>query len=263
MKAFVNHTGNVPLFQFPSMKRLVKLCDLPPGAVVDVDEWHDGWTQVTYRTNPKTWHGYSHAAYIERWVEPEKHDVIRIRTATPNESDFAQNLIFLDNVQFNLCGEFSVLYCAKWREFDIDDWLEEWKIKETNAFSRIFKLGRSLPVGASDLALMLHSFEGYPVEFMSLAQLFDYQGKPLFTPARLASALQMCRVIIGCKIGVQFGRLQSSGIPHWVVIESMEPEGRGGLVKLYNPASNSVETYTWEQIAESCTRNPYGLAVPR
>lgn len=222
----------------------------------------DGWSRVIYQTNLQTWTGYTYAGYVEEWIEPACHDVLKIRNATPNASDFAQNLIYLGNVQFNLCGEFSVLYCVEWEEFDVEAWLDEWKIKDVPTFKRIFKLGRSQPVGVSDLVRMFQSFEGYGA-FMNLTDMFRYRGTALFTPGRTAEALKTHQLIAGCKIGAQFGRLQASGIPHWVVIDSIQPEGRGGLVKLYNPASNSVETYTWEQVVESCSRNPYGLAVAR
>jgi hypothetical protein len=34
-------------------------------------------------------------------------------------------------------------------------------------------------------------------------------------------------------------------------------------VRLFNSASNAIETYTWEQIVDSCTKTPFGLVVPR
>ena len=265
MKAFINHSGNVPLYPIPGTN-VTKLCDLPPGAIVQgLDDLNElpGWAEVQYQTNQKTWRGYVDSEYVEAWIEPHTHDVIRIRNATPSPSDFAQNLIFLGNVQFNLCGQFSVLYCAGWDEMDIEDWLETWQLKRPSTFQRILARGRSLPTGIPDLVHMLQTFEGYPGAFPLLGGLFRYRGAPLFTPARALSALKSHRLIAGCKIEPQFGRLAASGIPHWIVLERVLPEGRGGLVQLYNPASNSVETYTWEQVVTSVTRSPYGIAVPR
>lgn len=261
MKAFVNHTGIVPLYTFPN-EQSAKLCDLTPGAMVRCERRTD-WAEVYYRTNAKTWHGYAVAEFFDEWVEPEKTDVIKIHNATPNESDLAQYLIYLGNAQFNLCGEFCVLYCANWREFDIEAWLDEWNIKQPAIWKRIFRMGRSVPTGMADLINMFRSFDGYTETFETVANIFRFRGYPLLSPERLEIALRSYRLIVGCRIETQFGRLTTSGTAHWVVIESIQREGRGGLVKLYNPASNSIETYAWEQIVSSCTRNPFGLAVAR
>lgn len=265
MKAFVNHSGNVPLYPVPATN-FDKLCDLPPGAVINSltsTESIPGWLEVSYKTNQKTWRGYTYSEYVEAWIEPLKHDLIQMRNATPSDSDFQQNLVYLGNVQHNLCGQFSALYCAEWDELDVEDWLETWQLKQPSTFRRILARGRSLPTGIPDLINMLQTFEGYPAKFPVLADLFHYHGSPLFTPARVLSVLQSHRLIIGCKIEPQFGRLAASGILHWATLESVLPEARGGLVALYNSASNSVETYTWEQVVTSVTRSPSGIAVPR
>jgi hypothetical protein len=265
MKAFVSHSGNVPLYPVPNTN-ISKLCDLPPGAVIHTmtdTESIPGWMEILYKTNHREWRGYTYSEYVEEWIEPFDHDLIRIRNATPNQSDFAQNLIYLDNVQHNLCGQFCVLYCAGWDEMDVEDWLDTWQLKQPSAFRRILDRGRSLPTGIPDLVNMLQTFEGYPSTFALVSDLFRYHSSSLFTPRRLLTALQSHRLIVGCKIEAQFGRLSAGGIPHWIVLESILPEARGGLVRLYNPASNSVETYTWEQVVTSVTRSPLGIAVPR
>lgn len=262
MKAFNNHSGNVPLYPVPG-RNLDKLCDLPPGAVLTTAVSIPGWVEVRYQTNLKTWRGYTYSEYVEEWIEPFDHDVIRIRNATPSASDFEQNLVYLGNVQHNLCGQFCALYCAEWEELDVEDWLQIWQLKQPSTFQRILAGGRSLPTGIPDLVNMLQTFDGYPGTFPLISELLRYRGAPLVSPARVLSVLKSHRLIIGCKIESQFGRLAPKGIPHWVTLETALLEARGGLVRLYNPASNSVETYTWEQIAASITRSPFGIAVPR
>lgn len=253
-----------PLYVGPS-RRSIKILDLPPGSILqDITTIHEGeFINVVYPTNKKFHYGY----VLSKWAEPYTYDVgriLRIRMGTASSSDAAQYIIYKDSIQYNLCGELCVLYCANWFEAELEEWLDAWESKSPNFWNSVFKNGRSRTTGISDLNKMLDLFDGYQTPMITIqSALMDADlERPLMTPGRILDVLYDHRIIIGCKIEGQFGRLRPSGIAHWVVVESIEPEGRGGLVKIYNPFSNRAETYTWEQFVES-VKTPYGILVPR
>jgi hypothetical protein len=243
---------------------------MPDGSIVNLNSYDfinaDGilFAEVSHQTNSKLYVGYVPVEYIEPFVPSLYHyDVIKIRDATPVLSDFAQNLIYRGNIQFNLCGEFSVLYCTENYDIYIEDWLDTWAMKSPSVFNRIFYGGKGRTTGISDLVSMLHTFDGYPENFELLSNHFKKLDKILFTPYKIQETLKNNRMIIGCKIESRFGRLRPKGIPHWVVVENIIPESRGGILDIYNPASNSVEAYTYDAFIESVSKVPYGILVPR
>jgi len=260
-----------PLYMRPSYAS-TSLCDLLDGTIVfynndeKIKVGDTLWAEIMYRTNSKNIIGWIPNCFVEPFVPSLLgYDIIRVKSSTPSDSDYAQNIIYKGNVQFNLCGEFSVLYCAQYtdEEFAIEDWLDEWAIKSPSFFNRIFYGGKSKTTGISDLTNMFQTFEGYKASFDLISSRMNYNGKYLFTPYKVMDLLVNNRMIVGCKIESRFGRLSRTGIPHWVVIERVMPEARGGIVNLYNPASNSVETYSWEEFVASTSKAPYGIIVPR
>ena len=88
------------------------------------------------------------------------------------------------------------------------------------------------------------------------------KGGPLVTPDRVRELLVRNRIIISCKIDSVTGRLRGQGVLHWVVLETVLPEGMGGLVHLYNPFVNGMEIYSWQELANSIGQ-PYGVVVER
>ena len=52
------------------------------------------------------------------------------------------------------------------------------------------------------------------------------------------------------------------GVLHWVVLETVMPEGMGGLVHLYNPFTNGMEMYSWGELVASMGQ-PYGVVAER
>ncbi len=249
-----------------------KICDLIKGTIILYNEIADVkdengllWHNVIYRTNFQIFLGYLPDYLLEPFFSSlVESNVIKIKNATQSDSDFSQDIIVKGNILFNLCGEFSVLYCAGWREFDIEDWLDEWKIKSPSYFNRIFYGGRSKPTSLDDITNMFQSFENYPKIFKTIAESFVFRDKIIFSPYKVLEILKTNRLLIGCKIEGQYGRLRQSGIPHWVVLERIFPLARGGTVDIFNPATNSVESdYSWDDLIASCGQIPYGIAISR
>ncbi len=248
-----------------------KYCDILSGTIVqyngiadEVDSAGNIWHNVIYRTNTNLIIGYLPDNFIEPYLPSFDSNIIKIANATQSDSDFAQDVIYKGNVLFNLCGEFSVLYCTGWRDFDIEEWLDEWKIKSPSYFNRIFFGGKSKPTSLDDITNMFQSFDGYPKTFKLISSAFVYNGKSLFTPYKVLEVLRNYRLLMGCKIESQYGRLRSTGIPHWIVLDKIYPIARGGMCDVYNPIVNGIESdYSWDDLISSCGKIPYGILVER
>ena len=209
-----------------------------------------------------------HRGYVyERYLEPLRYtlprDVIQLSTATPNQQDAGQYVLYNGTTQYNLCGPLSVCYCAGWKT-DITDFLEQWRTEKPSAWKRIFSAGAGRGTDLGDLDAMFAAFEGYPEQLprLSVALNDPLKGGPLVTPGRIGELLAKNRIIISCKIDSITGRLRGQGVLHWVVLETIMPEGAGALVHLYNPFTNSIEVYTWSELLNSIGQ-PYGVVVER
>ena len=280
-RQFLFNTVYQPLLKEPPKDGVLKKTDkplkwleIPEGYILEDLEWmsrkkpgkylsYPAFIEVRFITNDKSYIGWVRSA----WVEPyfvKKQNIIKIKASTGLLSDAAQYLIHKGQVQYNLCGEFSVLYCAGWHEAFMEDWLEVWEGKEGITFKRIFKNGRSAVTGIPDIESMLKTFVGYktPATTIQAALKDEYLGYMKTTPLHMARILHKNRIIIGCHIETAFGKLKPKGTRHWVVVESIEPEARGGLVHIYNSFSNTIEHYTWEEFLAS-VGIPYGILVPR
>jgi len=97
-----------PLYIKPSLTS-AKHCDIPYGAIVQ----HNGetdimvgameWCEIMYVTNLKTYVGWIPSHLIEPFTQSFLgSNLIKTSVATQSESDFEQNLIYKNQVQFNL-----------------------------------------------------------------------------------------------------------------------------------------------------------------
>ena len=207
--------------------------------------------------------GYVYERYLEPLRYTLQRDIIQLSTATVNPQDAGQYILYNGATQYNLCGPLSVCYCAGWKT-DVTEFLDAWKAKKPAAWRRIFSAGAGRGTDLGDLDSMFSEWEGYPEQLPRLSQaLHDpLKGGPLVTPGRVGELLVRNRLIISCRIDVITGRLRGQGMLHWVVLETIMPEGTGGLVHLYNPFTNSVEVYGWNELMASIGQ-PYGLVVER
>jgi len=243
----------------------IKLMDLPVGTILEdampIFEKAGEYLPVIHRTNLKTYNGYVRSKWAEHYALMSA-DKIVILSGTASISDAAQYVVYKGNVQYNLCGQFCAAYCLGCVDVSIEEFLDKWAFEQSSVFNRIFRGGKGRTTGIEDLRSMLYAAGK---EYMPSVQdeLTDPDLKrPLMTPGRVIRLLMSNRIIIGCTIEGQFGRLKRSGIPHWVAVEEITPEGRGGVVKLYNPFSNGMELYSWEEFVAS-VKIPYGVVIAR
>ena len=219
--------------------------------------------EVTFHPTPETINqGWVYAGYLEEYHEEFTTGLVKIQNATPKPNDAAQYVIWMGNVQYNLCGHLSVSYCAGW-DADINDFLNLLKEKKLSFVSRVFPSWRSRGTNTADLDIMLSLFD-YTLPSQTIgAALFDrVAGRMLLTPGRMANILKDNRVIYSVQIDAQTGYLKNSGVLHWVVLEEVIPDEFKGMVKLYNPFTNKLEHYEWNQLVAS-GGTPYGIVVPR
>lgn len=205
--------------------------------------------------------GWVYAGYLEPYTEEFATGMVKIRNATPSLNDAAQYLVWMGSVQYNLCGQFCVCYCMGW-EADIEAFLDAVKEKRPALAARIFPKWHGRGTNDTELESMLTLFDPIKTQKIS-ALLYDpIARRVMLTAGRMAKILRENRVIYSVKINTQTGKLARSGVLHWVVLEEVIPDEFRGAVKLYNPFTDKLERYAWEQLVESGGA-PYGLVVPR
>lgn len=245
MKYFV--TKFTALYTAPYQS--VKVCDIPRNGIVEHNgEMVNGYALVKYIAS-RTFEGYVKAEYIEEVRYPEPYPLVNLANMdTPSQQDAAQYVLYMGNVQWNLCGELCVCSIL---DLPLFDFLQEWRARPLSFFQRVFAGGRARTTGIPDLLDMLAP---YNCTTMTIAGMF--------TPGRMERFIyEGWRVIIGCKIDSQSGELRGQGIGHWVVIRNVHPTGvNRALVTIYNPFPNALEVYSWGEFCRS-VGTPYGVMV--
>lgn len=219
------------------------------------------WIQIVYSAAGRTWGGWSYAAFFNDYEAPRP--VVKIENPTDEINDAAQYVIFRGIKQVNLCGELSVAYLVG---CSLGELLQKWEPHAPTVFNRIFQGGKGSVTGIPDLHSMLSAFD-VPTPCLTLADgLRDpILERALVSPQRVERMLQSHRAIVSVKIETQFGRLRPSGVGHWVVLENVYAHGiDNGAVEIYNPFSNSMEGYTWNEFTQSAKLGyPLGIWVER
>lgn len=183
--------------------------------------------------------------------------VLKTPTATLSDKDAAQNIILYNKVQYNLCGQFCVAFCAQdeTHNENIEDFLNYWEVKEPKWYQSLFPNKQSRTTSIYDLEKMLSAY-GYSVPCKRFADLNR-------TPTALWSMLQFHQLIIGVKID-HTGYLVGSGIAHWVVAEGIDIiDQNHAIVDLYNPYTNKMEPYSWREFMNSTGAYKNGIYVER
>lgn len=239
-----------------------RLCYIPAGSVVEPtgNEYtvrDVPFSEVLYTTSVRTYRGWIKTGYLEELVNEFPLNVVPTNTQTSNPNDPAQDIMFLGNIQYNLCGEFCVAYMVG---DSIENFLALWQPHSPNVFNRIFSGGRSRPTGIGDLQDMLSV---YSLSGVSLTALLTDSLGMILSPGRLSSIVSKYQVIVGVKIDGVTGNLRGQGVGHWICLERVIPDGRNrGWVEFYNPFPNQMQRESWGTLTASMGV-PYGLAVKR
>jgi hypothetical protein len=245
------------------------LCEMPFGSRIQAtgitfDMVYSGqittWAEVIYQTSQRTYKGWVYAPFIEPLDMHDHRPIVSIPHQTENPQDAAQYMVWLGNVQYNLCGELCVCYIAR---SDLGAMLTDWQAKAPSIWNNVFYGGRARTTGLPDLASMLAVYERSDPIRLDAGLRDPILGRALVTPARMEKMLVTHQAIVGVKIETTFGRLKPSGVGHWVVVESVYPHGvNSGVVHLYNPFTNLTEGYSWSEFVQSMSA-PLGLWVAR
>ena len=244
---------------------LVRLCWLPVGVRVDPTGGTRSvngipYLEVTYFTPAALLTGWVYAGYLEELIFEFKECAVPTTTQTPNPNDAGQDIIFLGNVQYNLCGEFCVAFIAG---DSIENMLQKWQPKSPSIFSRIFQGGRSRPTGPDDVSTMLAVYNLTGENIVTLLRDPVKDGV-LWTPGRMSALVQDYHVILGVNIDQITGLLRGSGVGHWICVEKVTPDSVGrGWVEFYNPFPNQIQRESWSTVTSSIGGSPFGLAVKR
>lgn len=248
----------------------IKALDIPAGHRVEGFETvplryanqDTEWRRVQYSNGLRSYAGFVYAGLLDRVTE-KYSPVLTVPFQTVNPQDAAQYMVYLSNVQYNLCGEFCVVYCVA-PDMPVDAFLEGWKVKAPSFFNRIFNGGKSRGTDLGDLDSMLAALgREIPSARYNVALRDPVLGRPIVTPERVKALLEDNFIISSCHISGLTGSLRGSGILHWVVLESIEIEDVGrARVTLYNPFVNKLQEYSWAELVGSMGQ-PYGVLVER
>lgn len=238
---------------------LTKVCDIPAGSVLLSEGETAGlFTSVTFRTE-KDYKGWVLTSLLDEIINPLPIDVVQLPEQTYSLQDLKQFVKLHGNIQFNLCGEICVSMIV---DPVLQSLLDKVEVKEPSVLQRVLPKWLSVPTGLVDLVPMLRLYSSVKELLYLQVALFDKSlGRAIMTPARVAKwANTNWKIIVGVKINHK-GRLKDTGTPHWVVVTRIEPAGvMGGTVLIFNPASNSIEQYSWDEFFNS-VGTPLGLLV--
>lgn len=181
--------------------------------------------------------------------------VLTIPRATPSDNDAAQYMIMNGTKQYNLCGQFCVAYCMQDNTHtnNIDDYLNYWEAVDLKWWKTIFKSKIARTTSRYDLRKMLSAYDVTPNE------LTDYS----IDMETFYEISDFHQAILG--VGINYkGYLVSGGIRHWVVLDSIEiMDSNHGIVTVYNPYTNHMEPYSWQELITSMGTYKQGLWVRR
>lgn len=205
--------------------------DLPLNTVVtamdDVIENGKQMVQVGERR------GWVEVAYLEPYEQTLPFDCVDMSgLQTISEKD-AEQYIEYDGVKIvNACGMISIAYLLNVPLVEVFD---TWK-QNNPAHYGLIKRGNYLTT-ADDLTVILLAL-GEQSERLRLK--------------RYAPTLITGREIVAVTINKVTGRLSTSGVRHWVVPVSVQPDRIGyGTIDIYNPSPNRIERYSWNEFMQS------------
>ena len=240
MKWITKPQGYTPLMETPTGR--IKLLDLSYGAVLE-----DGGGQPMNGMTPVLYgniRGWIKSEWLNEYVQNFDVDCVDVSDIQTPDSPVAQYITWKGVKQYNMCGEMAVCYLL---QIKLSEFLKTWEIKQLSFYQRVFGQGKARGTGAGELVEMFQPYNIYA----------DLITSKFYSPDLLN--LYAYIAIVGVKINTSTGRLNGSGVGHWVVVTGNTPERTGyGMVEVYNPFPNKIETYSYAEFLASA-RTPYRI----
>lgn len=148
-------------------------------------------------------------------------------------------------------------YCAQDQtgSNNIDEFLAYWETKSTKWWKAILSNNLARTTSIYDLERMLEAYN-YRVPCNRFTDV-------KVTPLAIQTSLQFSQAIIGVQIDYR-GYLVGKGIPHWVVLETLHYYNPiHSVVDIYNPFTNHIEPYTWQELMISTGAYKQGIWIER
>lgn len=248
MKKWTAFSGYTTLMSAPGASG-TKMCDINPNTLIESTEETQEvngvvFERVTYNSS-KNFEGWVERGKIESYHENFPRDCVDVKAIqTPDIRDAEQYVLWKATKQVNMCGEMSVCYLLK---IPLVQLLEKWEATAPNFWKSVFGQGMARGTGEDELVKMFGLFD---------TKAFALQGKyKRYTPELLTNLIG---AVVGVKISPATGRLNGSGVGHWVVVTEVFSERIGyGLVYVYNPFPNRIEVYSYAEFLASA-RVPFG-----
>ena len=245
------------LWKDPSCKQ--KMCDLPKGTIVQSTTMMSVGTYsfVIYQAS-KEYSGWVYTPYLEELTYLNTECVL-LPKETISDQDLAQFVVWDARVQYNLCGQICLAYIYG---KSLPETLTTWKENIPSHYRQVMPGGISMPTGMADLIAISNTL-GTAIHVTVRDAFTDKKFRhQVLSPNRLLEWIQDgYQPIFGVSVERQYGRLRPSGIAHWIVVDNVIIDGPdNGLVLLYNPASNRVETYSWYEFVSS-VKTPTGVML--
>ncbi|MCJ7431940.1 MAG: hypothetical protein MUO77_00480 [Anaerolineales bacterium] len=253
----------------------VKIFDADEGIVVEptptpqrLDNQGMKWSEVKFRGRTAWIRETALDDLIDRFPDGD----VKIPNATPDENDAAQYMFLEEEsgVKNNMCGQLCASFIIG---VDIESFVKDWKNKATQYYKLAIAGAADKPTGLDSLQSMFRvaPYEAQPADIMSFnAGLKDpIIGRTIVSPGRIKEKLLDYHLVAGVfmrRDDHYTGKLSGQGIGHWVVLESITPNGRaggnGGWVEIYNPFPNKRQEYSYDEFMASF-RTLDGLWVKR
>jgi hypothetical protein len=245
IKWVIKQSGYAPIMESPVSR--IKLADISLRYIVESLNEVDGeWEKIKWGNKI----GWMKSIYLEEYKETLPKDSVYIKNIQTKDEFDAQQYIDWNGIkQVNMCGQLCVAYLLG---LSLSEYLDVWQIKEPSLWKRIFGQGRARGTGPSELIEMMNIFS---VDGRLLSDKIDIAYSPHMLH-RLSNS-----VIVSVRINSLTGRLNGSGILHWVVVtDSLEERSGYGTVRIYNPYPNRIEEYSFTELLASA-RSPYGVVM--
>jgi hypothetical protein len=253
----------------------VKIFDADEGAIVEptptpqrLDNQGMKWSEVKFRGRS----AWVRETVLEDLIDRFPDGDVKIPNATPDEYDAAQYM-FLEGesgIKNNMCGQLCASFIIG---LDIESFVKDWKNKAAQFYKRAIAGEVDKPTGQDSLQSMflVAPYNAQPADIMTFNNgLKDpITGRTIVSPGRIKEKLLEYHLVAGVFIRSDdhhTGKLSGQGTGHWVVLESVTPNGRasgnGGWAEIYNPFPNKRQEYSYDEFMASF-RTLDGLWVKR